>query len=229
MSKLRNIASVIARNGVRPFTPRIPSKYNGITVRHHRLTDFFLPAEQPNDKDYKENLVEAVREAVDAGDKVVVVGGGFGVTAVHAALKSRHYPDCRSEKVTVYECSGERVEVCRGTFELNDVDVDLREAAVGVVKKQVGDTSQARYVHPTDLPKCDVLELDCEGAEVEILRELSVCPEIVVVETHGEFDASTEKVKQVLDEEGYEIIVERDDAEYTDDNVLTAEYRGENK
>lgn len=225
--QLRNLASTTLRAFVRPVTPRIISEYNGVKVGSHRFLDCLLPAEKPFDDEYKKNLVEAVQEAVDSGDKVVIVGGGFGVTSVHAAFQSRHFYDSPSEKVVTYECSKERVQNCRDCFSLNGVDVDLREAAVGVVKKKVGNVSEADFVHPSDLPDCDVLELDCEGAEVEILQEMDIRPGTVVVETHAEFDASTEKVKNVLSDLGYEIVEERPDAPYTDDNVLAAKYRGE--
>jgi hypothetical protein len=37
---------------------------------------------------------------------------------------------------------------------------------------------------PSELPPCNVLELDCEGAEVEILREMNIQPRVILVETH---------------------------------------------
>lgn len=220
MNKFREAASTVVRNFVRPFTPRIQSQYNGVEVGHHHLTDYLLPAEQPFDENYKENLVEAVCEAVSPGDDVVV-GAGYGVTTVHAARESGH------GEVIAYECSEKRVENCKDCFSLNDADVNLRKAAVGVVKKKVGNVSEAEFVHPINLPKCDVLELDCEGAEVEILKEMIIQPTTVVVETHAEFESPTEKVKKILSDQGYEVVEERPDAPYTDDNVLTAKYIGD--
>jgi hypothetical protein len=48
-----------------------------------------------------------------------------------------------------------------------------------------------------------VLQLDCEGAEAEILRGLTTQPSIILVETHGLFGAPTESVASLLEERGY--------------------------
>jgi hypothetical protein len=53
---------------------------------------------------------------------------------------------------------------------------------------------------PSQLPACDVLQLDCEGAEVDILRELTVQPRVILVEMYG---APTELVASLLRKRGY--------------------------
>jgi hypothetical protein len=50
-----------------------------------------------------------------------------------------------------------------------------------------------------------VLELDCEGAEVEILRELTIQPRVILVETHGLYGAPTHLVASLLEKRGYVI------------------------
>jgi hypothetical protein len=45
--------------------------------------------------------------------------------------------------------------------------------------------------------------LDCEGAEVEILRELIIRPRVILVETHGLFGAPTDLVASLLETRGY--------------------------
>jgi hypothetical protein len=57
-----------------------------------------------------------------------------------------------------------------------------------------------------------VLELDCEGAEVEILRELTIQPRVILVETHGLYGAPTHLVASLLEKRGY-IISDRGVAE----------------
>jgi hypothetical protein len=44
-----------------------------------------------------------------------------------------------------------------------------------------GDPSQLAtlVVAPVELPGCDVLELDCEGAEIVILRDMTIRPRVV--------------------------------------------------
>jgi len=218
------------RNFVRPLAPRITRQYNGgVKVRDYSLIDPVLGAESLVNHDYKENLTEAVRESVSSGDDVVVVGGGFGVSVVHAYRESKgknHYPG----EITVFEPSQRRFEKCRETLSLNtrkidDEYVNLYKAAVGSIKKKIGSVSD-EVVCPANLPECDVLELDCEGAELEILGEMQIRPKKIVVETHKKFGASTEDVKQVLEKTGYQVTSSRPDCPATDDNVLIAEYRG---
>jgi hypothetical protein len=45
--------------------------------------------------------------------------------------------------------------------------------------------------------------MDCEGAEVEVLREMTIKPRIVLVETHGVFGAPTNLVASLLEKRGY--------------------------
>jgi hypothetical protein len=60
-------------------------------------------------------------------------------------------------------------------------------------------------VKAEELPQCDVLEMDCEGAELDILRNMKVRPRVVLVETHGVFGAPTSAVKKALKEMEYDI------------------------
>jgi hypothetical protein len=65
---------------------------------------------------------------------------------------------------------------------------------------------------PSQLPSCDVLQLDCEGAEVEILRETMIQPRVILVETHGIFGAPTNLVASLLEKRGY-VVTDRGLAE----------------
>jgi hypothetical protein len=56
---------------------------------------------------------------------------------------------------------------------------------------------------PSQLPSCDVLQLDCEGAELDILRGLAIRPRVILVETHGLFGAPTELIASLLEQRGY--------------------------
>jgi hypothetical protein len=55
----------------------------------------------------------------------------------------------------------------------------------------------------SQLPSCDVLQLDCEGAEVEIPREMTIQPRVILVETHGIFGAPTNLGASVLEKRSY--------------------------
>jgi hypothetical protein len=56
------------------------------------------------------------------------------------------------------------------------------------------------------LPECDVLVLDCEGAEVDILTQMDIWSDVVIVETHGIFDAPAKKIREILVEKGYKVL-----------------------
>ena len=58
---------------------------------------------------------------------------------------------------------------------------------------------------PAEIPDCDVLEMDCEGAETSILSEMSIRPRVILVETHGCLGAPTSDVRDLLITIGYEV------------------------
>jgi hypothetical protein len=58
---------------------------------------------------------------------------------------------------------------------------------------------------PMLLPKCDVLQLDCGGAEVKNLQEMLIRLRVIAVETHAVFGAPTDKVHAILESIGYEV------------------------
>jgi hypothetical protein len=96
----------------------------------------------------------------------------------------------------------------RETLRLNQIyhRTSVEHAVVGSAIDIYGDLEGARHVHPTDLPACDILELDCEGAEIEILQQLSISPRTIIVETHAHLDAPEADVRAELDRLGYDIV-----------------------
>jgi len=60
-------------------------------------------------------------------------------------------------------------------------------------------------VSPAELPECDLLELDCEGAEILISRNMAIRPRVIAVETHGEYGAPTRMVKELLEKLDYAV------------------------
>lgn len=177
----------------RTLLPRKKSTCNGVKTRRAYLFD--RTTEWP---DYEEELLETLRTNVSPDDSVVIVGGGWGVSAVTAAE--------RGATVTVYEPSNEQVKRVRETAAINDVaeSITVRHAKVGETGEVWGESS-ASVVSPSDLPKCDLLELDCEGAELEILRAITIQPPVIAVEVHPSHGVSEEDVRDVLTDLGYEI------------------------
>lgn len=183
---------------VRPRTPRKIAVFNGIPVRSIRFFDF--TDEFP---EYEAPLIRMIRDRVDEGERVVIVGGGRGVSSVAAARRVQS-----AGSVRTYEGSEKHVALVRETLRLNKVEerVTVSHAVVGDAIELADDPSGAEQVPPTHLPECDVLVLDCEGAETGILRDLEVRPRLVIVETHDHLDAPERETREQLDRLGYEVV-----------------------
>ncbi|WP_254542943.1 FkbM family methyltransferase [Halomarina pelagica] len=174
--------------------------YNGVAV----------PTTSPEqNRDYwpefEEGTSGALRRVVDRGDDVVVVGGGKGITTVVSARMARI-----EGSVTTYEANSEMIETLQHTLKVNQVSdtVTLHHAAIGPVSEQAIEMfgpSDGDQFTSADLPACDVLELDVEGSEVDILRNMDCRPRAIVVETHEPIGVPPEDVAEVLEEIGYEI------------------------
>lgn len=200
---------------LRPYLPRKVAVFNGVPVRQPRLLD--RTDVRP---EYESALVAAIREVVTRGDDVVVVGGGWGVSTVVAARMAGS-----AGSVRTYEAAADQVEHVRETVELNRVAdwVEVVHAAVGDPRRPYGSLDEAATVPPDELPGCDVLVLDCEGAERSILDGLGVRPGTVVVETHPMFDAPAAAVRERLSVLGYDVVDERiEETPYGELPVLTA-------
>lgn len=216
--------------------PYLPSsgqyrQLNGVKTSHRRRSpDPYLPEfvvsrtpAYPDDPDYEEQLLGSLRERVEPGDHVVVVGGGQGISAITAAEVVG--PD---GSVTVYEASKRMVKQLEANVDVNGHErvVDVRHAVVGSYGEQseetYGSTGEASVVDPTDLPECDVLELDCEGAETEILSGLVVRPRTIIVETHEHLGATETEVREHLTRMDYEVRDRKTESEEQGIHILTA-------
>lgn len=205
------------RNHVRGLMPVTrPSLYAGVhSSFDYRVGDSILPRRfRPSAvediEDYEHQLIIALRQHVMPNSHVVVVGGGAGITATVAAGQ---VGDAGS--VTCYEASRAQLSIIRECFDRNNVQdrVDLRFATVGeAIHLYDGGADAGPLLRPQDLPACDVLELDCEGAERAVLRDMTIRPGVVIVETHGQFGAPTDAVRARLQAIGYDV-EDRDVAE----------------
>jgi len=190
-----------------------PILFNDVIVDYLRIGDFapisppVLRWHNPNDSldypSYESAIATQLRSLLSEGDTVVIVGGGFGVTAVIAARQVSP-----TGTVTVFEGGSTEVNMLNRTIHWNEVSeiVEVNHNIVGDSKKLRSDSGSAQNLSPKDLPKCDVLELDCEGTEIEILEDIEILPEILIVETHGHQGAPTSVVENKMKELEYEIV-----------------------
>ena len=180
---------------------RRPVSYNGVEVLAGSRLSELLPISLARPT-YESSIVDALRTHVSQGDVVVVVGGGWGVSSVVAAEEAGE-----SGEVIVYEGAVRQVRRTTETVAHNGVAdrARIEHAIVGPKVELNGSEGDAGRIHTDELPDCDVLVLDCEGAERAILREMEVAPSVVIVETHGLFDSPTADIEELLTDRGYEI------------------------
>jgi len=155
---------------------------------------------------HENTVVSALRRHVRRGDSVVVVGGGWGTTTVVAA-RMTHFEG----HVTAFEPSPKMLDVLERTVHANRVTdvVSVRHAAVGSVSdssERIFGHGDVEVVSPAELPDCDVLDVDCEGAELEILEGLDGRPRLLTVEVHPHLGCSQEAVETQLLRLGYDVV-----------------------
>lgn len=117
------------------------------------------------------------------------------------------------------EVSKQYVRLAQQTAARNQVtDITSHHAVVGKLIATFGSrgsdnaTDLAPALSASQLPPCDVLQLDCEGAEMGLLREMTIQPRAILVETHGLFGAPTKLVASLLKRRGY-VVADRGVAE----------------
>lgn len=234
---LRRVPSVAGGKGaprlyrwlIRPLLPRTGYvQYAQVSInREVRFGDrtvpsAWLPYDIQDRPRYESALVHYMHLYVQQGDRVVIIGGGWGATAVTAAKRVG-----ASGQVTVYEAAREYAAHVRRAVEINGVTdhVCVEHATVGPAVAVRGSSEHGRSL-PTDaLPECDVLEIDCEGAELEILSHLDWRPRMILVEAHGIFGAPTRVVRSKLEEMDYQILDERVAAEDLADLCIERDIR----
>lgn len=198
------VAAHLYARSIRRLLPATPVQLAGLPGPDDRrlgdqLLSDLLRLNIANDQPlYEATLIGALRRLVQPGDRVTVVGGGKGITAVVAAQQAG-----QSGTVICYEASPAGVLEVRRAAERNRTAIDIREALVGPAVHVYGAAVTRHTVPPASLPDCDVLELDCEGSEVTILREMTIRPRAIVVETHGFHGAPTSATRALLDSLGY--------------------------
>lgn len=183
----------------------------GIKVQKVKVGDkivplTWLPFKEFNKPKYESALIEGLKKYVSVGGKVVVVGGGMGVTT---CIASKIVGENGS--VICYEASSQHYEYVKRTLSYNELydNVEVINKCVGNPIAVSGEMSRNKIVKPENLPECNVLELDCEGAEKEILKKMQIKPKTILVETHGQHDSPSSVIKGILKDLNYKIDMEK--------------------
>ena len=192
---IKSIIQLVYDNTIREYLPRRIKVYNGVSLNIGRLFDTTIIAPH-----YKQGTIDPLRKHTNCEDRVVVIGGGTGVSAVVAARQTH--------SVTVYEGGSEYADQVRATARLNRVEarIDVREAIVGENIDVYGESLADSVVPPSNIASCDVLEMDCEGAEEEILRNMEIYPRVIIVESHPSLGVDPQTIRSLLTDRDYEIV-----------------------
>lgn len=189
---------------IRDYLSRKKTTLNGVEVRYRRIGDRVVPwqAGHPSPECYESGIISGLRTHLREGDDIVIIGGGWGVSTTVAAWEVG--PE---GSVLTYEASPEQAERVKETTKLNEVNerVKVENSVVSHTISIYGSESSTHTTPPEEIPDCDVLELDCEGAEKEILSNLGIRPRVIIVETHGIFDSPTKEITNQLKKMGYSI------------------------
>lgn len=202
--------------------PYLPDTRNIIkneirSSQNKKVTDKFLPAYltqyAPTDSpDYEERYISSIRQYISEGEKVVVVGGGEGISTVVTAKQVQS-----SGKVDVFEGGSREVKKTKETVDINGVSgiVTVHHAIVSNAYSLRSSAGDAKVVSPSELPECDTLAIDADGAEIPILEGVSIRPNKLIVEHHAVSDDDElvveyqpDKMRSLIQNLGYEIVEE---------------------
>lgn len=204
---VQHVLAYSYRWGIRPLMPAAePVRYAGLPIGHdwkrgdRALPPLWRPESVVDLPEYEATLLGTIRTHVRGGDRVVIVGGGVGITAAVAAESAGP-----TGSVVCFEGAKESIAVINRTAERNGVAdrLTVRHAVVARAIEVYGTEPDSPTVAPAELPGCDVLELDCEGAEIEILQGMTIRPRVLLVETHGVYGAPTARVAEIIGSLGY--------------------------
>jgi hypothetical protein len=203
---LRRSAGFVYRKSFRRYLPSIGylSENNVKTTKKKYALDELLMPHLTEAPEKEDGIVSSHQKVTQSGDSVVVIGGGNGITAVRAAKLVGDSGD-----VTIFEGGKESVDVINDVIEINDVShlCEVHHAIVGKERNVYGgESTKAEIIKPEKIPDCDVLELDCEGSEIDVLRELPIQPRAIIAELHPwNFQDKPDTILEILTELGYEL------------------------
>lgn len=204
---IRRVFGFCYRKSLRKFLPQ--SGYyteNKVKIKEKKSFDrfFYLPDSFSNYPNREGGIVSSHIGLTRKGDSVVIVGGGRGITAIRANKIVGE-----TGNVSIYEGGKESITDIKNTIEINNIesDIDIHHAIVGKERDVYwGDSTEADLLSPDDLPKCSVLELDCEGSEIDILKSLGIRPRVIILELHPyNYEEDPEMPLKILSEYGYDI------------------------
>jgi hypothetical protein len=178
--------------------PRIMLRYKSISTSKQLAYKYFsLPARpstilnflrnilfgDPNNFRDELGILLSHDDIYKEEDIILAVGVGSGISLIHNCKKDRG-----PGSFIGIDGSKDQIEIAKDNARLNEADFSkfiLIEGFVGKPTNVYGSENQ-KSTNTVDINKLDfdVLELDCEGSEIEILEELTARPRHIIVEMH---------------------------------------------
>ena len=180
----------------------VPSRkiavFNGIAVRgasFYSKSDIF--------PEHEAELISAIRNYIKNGEKVIVVGGGSGASTVAVAHQVGN-----SGSIIAYEANKNSLARSKETIQLNKVNdrVEIKHAIIEKPVYLLGELGNPPLIPAKNFSECDVLVMDCEGAEIPILENMKIRPRLIIVEAHPALNSPKEEIIKLLEKLQYEII-----------------------
>lgn len=177
-------------------------------TRTSNILGFVIDLLFPNQNVCKDELgiLLAHDDIYEENDIIAAVGLGSGISLIHNCAKPR------SKKSFIgIDGSLEQIEIAKANAKLNGIDFSKFEIIEGYVGNPTNlygeDNQKSSKVIDLNKMKFDVLELDCEGSEIEILQNLSVRPKHIIVEMHPMFrDIKVCKFLEDMKNRGYNLV-----------------------
>jgi hypothetical protein len=204
---LKLLPAFVYRRTVRRLLPPTgDSRYDFMRQKYikKKVFDDYVPSNRwlPGDKNKKRTYKKFHQSITEAGSNVVIIGGGYGISTFYACQSAG-----RDGHVTVYEASKDQVDIIDDMCKEREVSeqCEIIHGLVGDDINIYGETQSYKQIQINEIRSCDVLELDCEGAELSILESIEISPDHILCEVHGQYLDDPEKTVPILEDLGYEI------------------------
>ena len=177
------------------FPARLSTLYNHL-LNYLGVTNIFSVDELGIIKSYKTlELTEL---------NVLVVGAGEAISLIYNSLYNPNF------HLTVVEANSDQIEIAKDNLKLNNVTkkVNFIHAFVGEKYLVYGDQDK-NSEHELDINNLDIglIELDCEGSEIEIISSLKIMPAYIIVEIHPMYNnVSFDDLMNLIDKKKYKIL-----------------------
>jgi hypothetical protein len=180
--------------------PRIGFKYNSLmTFKYLCEAEFFIPVKfdtfikQIIDLVFISKGIISVKDemgilnshdefALNTNETMLAVGLGRGISLIHNAKVKDRY-----KNITIIEASSKVIDNANINLVLNAISgnhIKIIHGYVGDSTNVYGSESMKAIQVDINQYSFDVLELDCEGSEIEILENLVARPRLIIVEMH---------------------------------------------